>query len=86
LIIGERSRRGRGYATEAIGIVARIAFDVLKLHKLTAGVMAGNDPSLAAFRKNGFATEGVRRKHDLVDGVWRDVTMLGLLVDDLGDA
>lgn len=85
LIIGERSRWGRGYATEAIGIVTRLAFRDLELHKLTAGVIAGNEPSLAAFRRNGFIIEGVRRKHDLVDGVWRDEVILGLLRDDLSD-
>lgn len=85
LIIGERDRWGRGYATEAIGIVVRLAFDTLSLHKLTAGVIAGNESSLTAFRKNGFAIEGVRRKHNLVDGVWRDETLLGLLSEDVVD-
>lgn len=86
LLIGERSRWGRGYATEAIGIAVRLGFGELGLHKLTAGVIAGNEPSLKAFRKNGFVVEGVRRRHSLVDGAWRDETLLGLLAEELAGA
>lgn len=85
LIIGERSRWGRGYATEAIGIVVRLAFGELGLHKLTAGVIAGNEASLKAFRNNGFLVEGVRSKHTLVDGAWCDETLLGLVAEDPAD-
>lgn len=86
LIIGERSLWGRGYATEAIGIVVRVAFSELGLHKLTAGVIAGNGASLKAFRNNGFLVEGVRSMHTLVDGAWCDETLVGLIAKDPADA
>lgn len=82
LIIGEKARWGRGYATEAIALAARYAFTVLGLHKLTAGVIEGNEGSLRAFEKNGFVAEGVRRRQNFCEGRWRDETLLGLLAEE----
>lgn len=82
LIIGEKARWGKGYATEAIALAARYAFTVLGLHKLTAGVIEGNEGSLRAFVKNGFLVEGVRRRQNLCEGRWRDETLLGLLAEE----
>ena len=82
LIIGERSRWGRGYATEALGLAVRLAFEELHLHKIVAGVIAGNDASLRAFESNGFVVEGTRRRQNLLEGVWRDEIQLGLLCEE----
>lgn len=82
LIIGEKERWGRGYATEAIELAARHAFTVLGLHKLTAGVVEGNAASLRAFEKNGFVVEGVRRKQNFCAGEWRNEILLGLLAEE----
>ena len=82
LIIGEKARWGRGYATEAIALAARYAFTVLGLHKLTAGVIEGNEGSQRAFEKNGFMVEGVRRRQNFCEGRWRDESILGLLAEE----
>ncbi len=86
LIIGEKDCWGRGYATEAISLVVRFAFERLKLRKLTAGVIQGNEASLRAFQRNSFVIEGVRRKQNFCAGAWRDETLLGLLFDEWPDA
>ncbi len=86
LIIGEKDCWGKGYATEAIGLATRHAFSTLGLHKLTAGVIAGNEGSLRAFARNRFVVEGVRRKHNLCGDDWRDEIILGLLQEDYVNA
>ena len=86
LIIGEKDCWGRGYATEAIGLAARHAFSTLGLHKLTAGIIAGNESSLRAFARNRFVVEGVRRQQNLCDDGWRDEILLGLLQEEHPDA
>lgn len=86
LIIGEKDCWGKGYATEAIGLATRHAFSTLGLHKLTAGVIAGNESSLRAFARNRFVVEGVRRKQNLCGDDWRDEIMLGLLQEDYVNA
>ncbi|HYE06121.1 MAG TPA: GNAT family protein [Planctomycetota bacterium] len=59
--LGERSCWGRGYASDAIASAVRIAFTRLGLHRLQAGVYAGNVGSCRALAKNGFALEGTFR-------------------------
>lgn len=82
LMIGEKTCWGKGYATEAIGLAASYAFGALSLHKLLAGVIAGNEASLRAFQKNGFVVEGTRRKQNCCEGIWCDEIMLGLLMEE----
>jgi [ribosomal protein S5]-alanine N-acetyltransferase len=86
LIIGEKDRWGRGYATEVISLASRFGFSVLGLHKLTAGIIAGNSPSQKAFERNGFRVEGIRRKQNFCDGEWRDEIIVGLLTEEWNNA
>ncbi|MEP0942341.1 MAG: GNAT family protein [Rhizobiaceae bacterium] len=77
LIIGDKNYWGAGIGTEAIGLVTAIAFEELRLYKVTAGVIAGNDASTRAFLRNGFVIEGTRRDHINFNGEWRDQILLG---------
>ena len=78
--IGEKDCWGKGLATDAIGLVAQFAFDVLGLYKLNAGTYAGNVGSQKALEKNGFVREGVLKKQVLSEGGRReDVFRFGLL-------
>ncbi len=79
LLIGERDCWGRGYASEAIGVVTNLAFRTLNLHRLTAGCYATNEGSRKAFLKAGWAQEGVRRAHFFSDGSYVDEYLLGIV-------
>jgi RimJ/RimL family protein N-acetyltransferase len=79
VLIGEKDCWGKGYATEAIALVVRLAFHELNLHKLTAGYYIANKGSEKAFRNNGFVVEGVRVKHRFCEGSYVDTVNLGLL-------
>ena len=76
IIIGEKRYWGKGYASEAIALLAEYAFCVLNLHKLTATCYAPNKGSMNAFKKAGFEIDGVRRKHWSLDGKYVDVYLL----------
>lgn len=81
--IGQKDCWGQGYATEAIGLVVRFAFEVLDLYKVNAGTYAGNVGSQKALEKNGFVREGVFRKHvSLEMGRREDVFRFGLLREE----
>lgn len=58
LLIGEKDCWGKGYASEAIGLVVDIAFNKLGLHKLWAGAYDANQGSVKSFIKNRFSIEG----------------------------
>jgi ribosomal-protein-alanine N-acetyltransferase len=79
ILIGERDCWGKGYATEAIGLVVDYAFRVLNLHKLTAGCYDLNQGSAQAFQKVGFVIEGIRKQHYYCSGKYVDVIMMGIL-------
>ena len=74
---------GRGLGTEAMRLLARHAFDVLNLHRLTSRVLAFNDRAIAAYKKVGFVQEGRERESALIGQDWHDDVILGLLPADL---
>lgn len=79
LMIGEKDCWERGYGTEAIQVLARYAFEILNLHKLTAGCYGTNPQSGRAFEKAGFTREGIRRQHCFSNGSYVDVVLFGRL-------
>jgi len=84
LLIGEKDCWRQGYASEVIGCLVHYAFDVLNLHKLTAGCYAAHQASLKAFQKNGFQIEGNRQKQYICNGIYTDAVMLGLINSEQG--
>lgn len=74
----------QGYATDAVREAVGVAFDGLRLAKLTARVYETNPASAHVLEKAGFTEEGVRRRHAVVDGERVDVQMFGLLADEHG--
>jgi len=82
IIIGSKEARGKGYAEDAIRLVAGHAFNRVNLRKLYAGMIQGNDASKKAFEKVGFKVEGLLRQHFQLNGVYLDCYRLGLLRSD----
>jgi len=54
IVIGDRSRWGRGLATEAIGAVADHGLRTLGLRRVLAGIYGDNEGSRRAFERAGF--------------------------------
>jgi RimJ/RimL family protein N-acetyltransferase len=79
ILIGERSRHGKGLAREALCLVAGYAFETLNLHKLYLRVVAFNKRALALYRAFGFAEEGVQRQQAFLRGRYHDVVLMGLI-------
>jgi RimJ/RimL family protein N-acetyltransferase len=82
LMLGRKDFWGKGYAREAWSLVIDHGFRRLNLRKIVAGVVAGNDASLAVLRSLGFQVEGTLRQELWVDGGYRDVARLGLLAGE----
>lgn len=79
IIIGEKSLRKKGFATEALKLVVDYAFNTLGLHKLNAGVYANNTASVRLFETSGFIREGVEKKQYDCNGEYVDGIMFGCL-------
>jgi ribosomal-protein-alanine N-acetyltransferase len=56
-VIGDRASWGQGYARNAIRMAMEIAFNELKLRKLSASIDSGNLGSIRAYTAAGFAIE-----------------------------
>jgi ribosomal-protein-alanine N-acetyltransferase len=78
LVVGEAGEWGKGYATEAIWMIAEHGFRAMGLQKITAGCYGDNTGSLRAFEKAGFVLEARLPQHwQAADGV-QDGLLLGM--------
>lgn len=77
---------GKGYMTEAVGVVSRFAFDTLGLHRLQAGCLLDNIASHRVLLKNGFEAEGIARGYIKIDGQWQDHLIFARLKPDADSA
>ncbi|MEU6673823.1 GNAT family protein [Streptomyces sp. NPDC046925] len=66
------STAGRGYMTEGLGLVVRLAFDQLELHRLEANIQPDNTSSLNLVERLGFRREGFSTAYQFINGEWRD--------------
>ncbi len=73
---------GRGYMSEAIGLVLRYAFNEMKLHRLEANIQPGNAPSIALVKRAGFTKEGYSRRYLKIGGRWRDHERWAIVAED----
>ncbi|GAK32220.1 putative N-acetyltransferase YnaD [alpha proteobacterium Q-1] len=76
------SFQGRGLAGEAVGMMVDHLFSERGLHRLTAAVVAPNQPSIRLLEALGFRREGVFRKSFLCDGEWLDDYFYALLNEE----
>jgi RimJ/RimL family protein N-acetyltransferase len=76
IVVGVPEARGRGYASDALDVVAADAFGRLGLRKLYAYVHAGNAASRRAFERAGFALEATLAREAHRDGREIDVHRL----------
>jgi RimJ/RimL family protein N-acetyltransferase len=70
---------GKGLGPEAITLVQNLAFNELKLHRLSLRVLAYNTRAIRAYEKCGFKIEGTEREAALIDGTWHDDIVMGIL-------
>jgi RimJ/RimL family protein N-acetyltransferase len=80
--IADVASLGQGLGTEAIRLVADHAFGEMGLHRLSVRVLSFNERAIRSYQKCGFRVEGRERESALIDGVWHDDVMMGLLAID----
>ncbi|HEX8996439.1 MAG TPA: GNAT family protein [Ktedonobacterales bacterium] len=75
-------QRRRGYASEAILLVARYYFQELRYQKMNAQVHNFNTASLALHDKLGFTREGLLRRMVYTGGKYHDIVAFGMTDDE----
>ena len=74
---------GRGYMTQAVGVLTPFVFEHLWLHRLEAACLPENVASMRVLEKNGFAAEGLARRYLKINGAWQDHRLFGLVAEDV---
>lgn len=74
--------RGQGYATEATRLVVSHGFDELRLHRISATIVASNTPSKRVVEKLGFVHEGTKRDDAFLDGTYVDREVYAVLAEN----
>ena len=82
VLFGDEASRGHGYGSEAIILLAELAFTTLHLHRLYAYVFARNPRAKRAFEKAGFLVEGVLRQERRLENEAIDVYLLARVASD----
>jgi RimJ/RimL family protein N-acetyltransferase len=70
---------GRGYATEAAGLLLRLAFDELELHRVIGRLEARNAPSARVLERLGMRREAHLVENEFVKGEWQSEVVYALL-------
>jgi len=79
----QRAFWGKGYATEAIGLIAPFGLHELGLERIQARTMTNNPASARTLEKNGFRFEGLLRKHGWWKNQLHDLNCYSLIKNDL---
>lgn len=70
---------GRGYMLEAVKLLVAYGFDELKLHRIEAACIPGNERSMRVLEKAGFTREGLLRSYLKINGTWQDHYLYALV-------
>ena len=79
VFIGEADARGKGYGTAAAKLMIRYCFEEMKLHRLFLRVYADNQQAIKSYEKAGFEKEALLRDDVCIDGIYRDIVLMGIL-------
>ncbi len=81
ILVYEPEYRRKGYASQALDILVRYAFEVLRLHQLYCNIPVGNAPSRRLFEKCGFVSCGLKKEWLRTPKGWEDEWELQLIAD-----
>jgi ribosomal-protein-alanine N-acetyltransferase len=82
IVIGDKESWGRGYATDAMRVRTRFAFETLNLHRIESEAFADNEASQRALERVGYRREGIYRQKVWSEGRWHDVIAYAILAED----
>lgn len=83
--IGNEKLCGKGYGTEAVGLLLRHAFLDLNMNKVYLYVFNTNERAVKSYLKCGFIKEGLMRKAAFNNGQYIDIIFMGILKEEYSD-
>ena len=80
--IGDKTKWGLGYGTEATALLTEFAFETLNLHRVWLHVYDFNTGGLRAYERAGYRREGVLREAAFREGRYHDIIVMAVLRDE----
>ncbi len=78
ILMGRPTEWGKGYSFEASQTIINFCFKIIKIRKITLGVVVNNIAAVSLYKKLGFNIEGQYRNHGYYDGKYCDVLRMAL--------
>jgi ribosomal-protein-alanine N-acetyltransferase len=78
-------RAGRSLMPEAVVVLARYAFEELRLHRLEICIIPRNRSSRRVMEKLAIREEGVAERFLEINGIWEDHVRFGITVEEWHD-
>ncbi|HEY6395613.1 MAG TPA: GNAT family protein [Candidatus Binataceae bacterium] len=82
IVIGDKSRWGTGYGTDAMRVIMRLGFDKMNLHRMWLRVFDFNQRAIVSDEKCGFRRWGVLRDGKFLKGKYHDTIIMGIVEDE----
>lgn len=82
LLIYRKEDRSKGYASDALEMIIRYAFEKIGIHQLWANISSENEHSIKLFKKFGFQICGTKHQWLKTDKGWMDEHLLQLINPD----
>lgn len=82
ILIGDHTKHGKGYGTEANVLLLDYAFNKLNMEIVYLGVNTENVGAVKSYERAGFQHEGTRRKMVYRNGRYYDLFMMSILRDE----
>jgi RimJ/RimL family protein N-acetyltransferase len=80
--IGDKTRWGQGYGTDATRALVRFGFEEMNLNRIWLLVHADNARAIRCYEKVGFVREGVKRQVVYRDGEYVDEVTMSILREE----
>lgn len=79
IFIGEDDAVGKGIGSETCRLACGYGFREEKWHKIILRALSDNKAAIRSYEKAGFVQEAYLREEVCIDGIYRDVILMGLL-------
>lgn len=79
ITIGDKSYWDKGYGSDAVRTMLKIAFGEMNLHRVFLRVHADNVRGIQCYKKVGFQKEGTMRESVFKEGAYYDVQFMSIL-------
>lgn len=85
IMIGDKTKWGKGYAREVSIEVLRHCFNRLNLRKITLGVFSNNTSAIKSYEKMGFLIEGNYKEHLFHENKYEDIIRMAIFKNQFND-